>query len=161
MSLTDPKTKMSKSSPSSKSHITIISSREQIHNAIRSALTDMSSETITYDPSTRPGVSNLLEILSSFDAEGRHPTQLADEVKDVRELKHLTAEVVVEGLAGVRKRYFEVVTREGGKYVDRVAAEGAERAAESAREVMIRVKEAAGLGGIWEGWKESAETEQV
>ena len=152
---------MSKSSPSSKSHITLTSSPDQIRNSIRCALTDMSSETITYEPSTRPGVSNLLEILSSFDAEGRHPSRLAGEVKDVRELKHLTAEVLVEGLAGVRKRYFDVVTREGGKYVDRVAAEGAQQAAESAREVMIRVKEAAGLGGVWKGWKERAGTVDV
>ncbi|KAJ2895919.1 hypothetical protein MKZ38_006037 [Zalerion maritima] len=148
MSLTTPTSKMSKSDPQgAKSRISVISSPEHIRKSIRSALTDMQSDRISYDPETRPGVSNLLDIFNSFDKEARTPEVLAEEIEDIRTLKHETAEAVVQGLAGVREKYLDIMERENRKYVDRVAAEGAEKARKSADETMRKVREAVGLGG--------------
>lgn len=143
---------MSKSDSKQKSRIGIIDTREDIINKFQAALTDSQSSYVTYDPTNRPGVANLLEILSILD--GRTPAEIAAEIggsgsgQDVSPLKVLkrrTADAVVHELAGVRERYLEYLTGRGLKWLDDVADKGAEKANANAQVTMKRIKEAVGL----------------
>ncbi|KLU87627.1 tryptophanyl-tRNA synthetase, partial [Magnaporthiopsis poae ATCC 64411] len=61
------------------------------------------------------------------------------------ELKLAVVDAVVRGLHGVRDRYLELLTRDGGGYLDEVALQGALKARESAEKTMRVVREAVGL----------------
>ncbi|KAK0099675.1 Tryptophan--tRNA ligase, mitochondrial [Cadophora gregata] len=146
MSLTSPTTKMSKSAPSPLSRILITDTPTTISQKISSALTD-SQNLVTWDPVSRPGVSNLLTLLSSFDEHGRSPQELGEKFEKegmgLGVFKKMVGEAVGEGLSGVRGRFEEVMREEG--YVEEVAMRGAKRARESAEETMVLVREAVGL----------------
>ncbi|GAB1320097.1 Tryptophan--tRNA ligase, mitochondrial [Madurella fahalii] len=145
MSLTDPSKKMSKSDPSPMSRILITDSPSEIQRKIQKARTD-STELVTYEPDTRPGVASLIEILSGFDAQQRSPTELAEGVlKGCRsaDLKAAVAKVVCDELAEVRDRYLGLMGRE--PFLRVAAEEGAVKARESAGKTMRLVREAVGL----------------
>lgn len=146
MSLQQPTKKMSKSHPNPNSRILITDTPDDISKKIMSALTD-SQNSVSYDPESRPGVSNLLEILSIFDEQARDPSQLGEALAgaSLKELKQTVAQSVVAGLQGMRERYLDVLSADGGKYVDYVQAEGAKKARANAEETMAIVREATGL----------------
>ena len=66
MSLSDPKSKMSKSDPYQLSRIMLTDAPETIALKLRKAATD-SIAGVSYDPVTRPGVSNLIEIYAHME----------------------------------------------------------------------------------------------
>ena len=146
MSLTDPTSKMSKSHKIARSRIMITDSPQDIKSKISSALTD-SIPGISYDKNTRPGISNLLDILSIFDTDARSPSQLANDYSDLspRQLKEMVSDAVISGLDGIRDRYSEFLGS-NQSYLDKVESEGARKACESAAETMAIVREAMGMG---------------
>ncbi len=115
-----------------------------IHAKISSALTD-SMPGISYDVETRPGISNLLDILSLFDSDGKSAALLAADFSEAspRELKAAVSEAVIKGMGGIGRRYEKLL--EDTKFLDHVAAEGGKRARQSADETMHLVREAMGL----------------
>jgi tryptophanyl-tRNA synthetase len=147
MSLTSPLQKMSKSHPNPLSRILITDSPQTIQKNISSAMTD-SLNSVSYDPIHRPGVSNLLTLMSCFDEEGRSAEELGAvyEGKGVglKAFKELVAESVSEGLNPVRTRYAEV-RGEGEGFLEGIERRGARVAAENAEETMVRVRQAVGL----------------
>lgn len=145
MSLNDPTSKMSKSNKSERSRILITDTPDEIKAKIASALTD-SLPGITYDTATRPGISNLLDILSIFDAQGRNSEDLAQHFGDLspRQFKETVTEAVISGLKGVRERYVALLDSRDN-HLDIVAKEGARKAQKSSEETMCLVKEAVGL----------------
>jgi tryptophanyl-tRNA synthetase len=146
MSLQDPTKKMSKSHADPRSRILITDSAEDILRKILAAKTD-SNYYASYDPATRPGVSNLIALLSYFDKAGRTPEELgkACEEMTMPDLKRHLAHTVSEALEGVRDRYFEFLKRGDGKYLDEVEHWGAAKARTQANNTLRRVKEAMGL----------------
>lgn len=154
MSLTNPTSKMSKSDPNPASRILITDTNSEIENKIRRALTDSHSG-ITYDPIERPGVSNLLEILSaveqinSGDSNGRTPAEVAEDFNSVqnplKSLKERTAETVVRELSGVRERYEGLMDQKCATLLDTIEAAGAEKARASADATMKSVRKAVGF----------------
>ncbi|CZR59305.1 related to mitochondrial tryptophanyl-tRNA synthetase [Phialocephala subalpina] len=146
MSLTDPSSKMSKSATNPSSRILITDSPSTIKRKLASALTD-SSNSVSYSPSSRPGVTNLLHLLSAFDSTGKSAEELGMELErsgmGLGAFKSLVAEAVSEGLKGVRERFERVMGDEG--YLEGVAERGAVRARESAGETMKIVRKAVGL----------------
>lgn len=110
------------------------------------ALTD-SDNYVSYDTQRRPGVSNLLEILSTFDSQMRTPEALASnfEGASLKALKEAASEAVITGLQGIRERYLDVLSADEGRYLDAVELEGARKARASADETMAIVREATGL----------------
>jgi tryptophanyl-tRNA synthetase len=137
---------MSKSHADPRSRILITDSAEEIQRKIMSALTD-STNSVSYEPESRPGVSNLLQLWSHFDSEGRPPEKLASSCSGMglKTFKTKVAEAIAESLAPVRRRYEELMKEDGGAYVDFVESEGSRRARESAEETMVLVREAVGL----------------
>ncbi|KAI9147907.1 Tryptophan--tRNA ligase [Paramyrothecium foliicola] len=145
MSLTEPTSKMSKSHPQQRSRILITDTPDEIRTKLSRALTDSLSG-ISYDIANRPGISNLLDILATFDTKSRTPSELATEYADLspKQLKEMVTDAVVRGLDGIQKRYVDL-TRRDDAYLDMVAEEGARKARESAEETMHLVKSAIGL----------------
>ncbi|KAM0355382.1 hypothetical protein ACHAP4_007360 [Fusarium culmorum] len=145
MSLNDPTSKMSKSHKSEKSRILITDSPEDIKAKIGSAKTD-SIPGITYNQTERPGISNLLDILSIFDPEGRKGVDLAEQYSDIspKQLKDMVTDAVVGGLAGIRDKYLELLDK-GDGYLDSVEKIGAQRAQKSADDTMQIVRDSVGL----------------
>jgi len=144
MSLSNPLQKMSKSDPSPKSRILITDTPEDIAKKIRHAVTD-STDKVTYDPAKRPGVANLIEILSSFDPQGRTPARLGEQMKGykIAELKQVVAQVVSDELGEVRERYQQYMS--DPEKLKSIAFGGTFAARAFARETMMQVKRAVGL----------------
>jgi len=136
---------MSKSHKAERSRILITDSPKEIKSKISSALTD-SIPGISYDTATRPGISNLLDILSIFDSQCRSSSELAKEYSDLspRQLKEMVSDAIISGLDGIRDRYSELLG--DNSYIDKVEAHGARKARESAAETMSIVREAMGMG---------------
>jgi len=149
MSLQNPAFKMSKSHSDPKTRILITDSPDEIRKKIMSALTD-SVNSVSYDPRNRPGVSNLLQILSHFDTEGRSAEDLGLAYSNLtlRELKTLVSDNIARSLLPIRKRYEEVMAENNGAYIDHVQAKGAEKARESAEEMMSVIREKTRLHGF-------------
>jgi tryptophanyl-tRNA synthetase len=148
MSLQEPHLKMSKSHSDPRSRVLITDTPEIIHKKLMAALTDPTNS-VSYDPETRPGVSNLLQLLSHFDAAGRSPEALGSEHQSqglgLGQFKKVVAETIAEHLAPVRTKYERVLAEDGGKYLDYVEKQGANKARESADATMTLVREAIGF----------------
>ncbi|GAA2727033.1 tryptophan--tRNA ligase [Cellulomonas aerilata] len=140
--LQEPTAKMSKSAVSPQGIIELLDAPKVIGKRIRSAVTDAGRE-IRYEPATKPGVSNLLAIHSALS--GRSLTDLEEsyEGKGYGDLKVEVAEVVLEALRPFQERFAEYVGDPAE--LDRVLADGADRARAIAGTVLERVYERVGL----------------
>ncbi|PKX95758.1 tryptophan--tRNA ligase MSW1 [Aspergillus novofumigatus IBT 16806] len=143
MSLKEPTLKMSKSHADRRSRIILTDSPAEISKKINAALTD-SELTITYDPVRRPGVANLIEILSHFD--GRTCDEIAMEYRSasLRALKEHLARTLSNHLEGIREKYLSLVGDQTD-YLDSIAEQGSEAARANAELTMEQVKVAMGL----------------
>ncbi|BDD56503.1 hypothetical protein MAP00_001951 [Monascus purpureus] len=143
MSLKEPTSKMSKSHADERSRILLTDSSDDIHKKIKIALTD-SFPTITYDPVSRPGVSNLIEILAHV--EGKRCTELALEYHSasLRSFKEHVASRLSSHLSDIRERYLSLMEDRTG-YLDAVADKGAQVARSNADATLQQVKHVLGL----------------
>ena len=109
---------------------------------IRSAVTD-SGRDVRYDREEKPGISNLLDILSA--TSGRPIPDLEAEYGSAGygAFKSAVAESVVECLAPVRERY-EALSADPGE-IRSVLRRGAEKATVIAGPVLERVQQAVGM----------------
>lgn len=127
MSLTDPTAKMSKSDPNDKSRIDLLDSPDTIRKKIMSAVTD-SEPTVRYDPAEKPGISNLLEIMSA--CTGRSIDDLVGEYGDggYGAFKEAVAEAVIAELAPIRAAYESLDDAEVARILQRGALDARTRA---------------------------------
>ncbi|EAU82006.2 tryptophanyl-tRNA synthetase [Coprinopsis cinerea okayama7 len=142
LSLRDPSSKMSKSSPDVNSRILLTDTPAQISSKIRSAVTD-SVKGISYDPEQRPGISNLLTILGA--CLNKDPVDVAATYanKTTAEFKNDVVDAVEELFKGPRSEY-ERLRQERG-FLEQVAKDGAERARALSQETMKHVRSMVGL----------------
>ncbi|KAI5259425.1 putative tryptophanyl-tRNA synthetase [Aureobasidium subglaciale] len=148
MALDKPTNKMSKSAPNPKSRILITDTSSTISKKLRVALTD-SIEGVTYDPSSRPGVSNLIEIAFNLDGSNHGAASPAEYAKDfeglsLKALKDKVAEVVDDHLMPIRSKFEEIIGGDG-KILQEAAQIGAEKARKSAESTMQLVRHAVGF----------------
>ncbi|EED12553.1 tryptophanyl-tRNA synthetase, putative [Talaromyces stipitatus ATCC 10500] len=146
MSLKDPIHKMSKSETDQKSRILLTDSEKDVQTKIKSALTD-SEPGISYDPARRPGISNLIEILSHLEGpNGRSCEEIASELQStsIKALKDRVAATINAHIQPIRDRYLEIVSRENG-YLEDIAEQGAVKARQNANETMKAVRFTMGL----------------
>ncbi|KAH6919199.1 hypothetical protein BKA70DRAFT_1459233 [Coprinopsis sp. MPI-PUGE-AT-0042] len=142
-SSSDPSSKMSKSSPNVNSRILLTDSLEKIASKIRSSVTD-SIKGITYDPAERPGISNLLTVLSACLGETPADVAVVYASKTNAELK-ADVEDAVETLFQGPRAEFERLRNERG-CLEQVAKDGADRAKALSEETMKQVRSMVGLG---------------
>ncbi|HTA15703.1 MAG TPA: tryptophan--tRNA ligase [Solirubrobacteraceae bacterium] len=143
MDLQDPTRKMSTTGGSEQGTVYVLDEPDRIAKKLKSAVTDSGKE-IVRSPE-KPGVSNLIEILAV--ARELTPEQVEADMADARgygDLKSAVADAVVEMLASVRERYGEL--RADEQALERVLAEGAERARAIASQTLVDVRECMGVG---------------
>ncbi|RIA99622.1 tryptophanyl-tRNA synthetase [Glomus cerebriforme] len=142
LSLKDPSKKMSKSSPFEYSRINLTDSPEEISQKIKRATTD-SQKGILYSPDTRPGISNLITIYSSFT--GLTIEQVVNKYKnsDSKTFKDSVTEIVVQYLQPIQKEIERLKKEEG--YVKSVLEDGANKANEIAKRNLEEVYKVIGL----------------
>lgn len=142
MSLQEPTKKMSKSDPIDKACIFLLDEPNVIRKKIASAVTD-SDGIIKYDPINKPGVSNLLTILSVASNKDIKVLEEEYQGRGYGEFKKDVAEAVVNMLEPIQKRYNELLNSDE---IDRVLDEGREKASILAHKMVSKVKRKMGLG---------------
>jgi len=110
MDLQDPTSKMSKSADSDSGLVNLLDDPAAIAKKFKRAVTDSDSE-VRFDREHKPGVSNLLEILSA--CTGDSPEALAERYTQYGPLKNDTGEAVVELLRPIQHRYHELMADPG------------------------------------------------
>jgi tryptophanyl-tRNA synthetase len=101
MDLQHPERKMSKSVDSPLGTVLMLDQDKDIARKVKRAVTDTDGE-VRYDPKTKPGLSNLLELLAA--ATDQEPAALAGTYRRYGDLKNDLAEALVELLRPVRER---------------------------------------------------------
>lgn len=144
MDLQNPTKKMSKSSENLKGTILLLDSEEIIRKKIMSAVTD-SENKIYYDIENKPGISNLLTIYSSFT--GLSIEQIEEKFKDFNygNLKKEVADVVVDKLLDIQKKYQEFID---SGIVDEVLDKGRNTVDKMAKAKYEEIMHKLGLGRI-------------
>ncbi len=142
MDLQNPTAKMSKSDLSPMGSVLLVDPPDLVAKKIRSAVTD-SGRDVRYDREAKPGVSNLLDILSA--TTGRPVPDLEAEYGSAGygTFKSAVADAVIESLTPVRER-FEALQADPAE-ATAALRKGAEKAEEIAAGVLDRVKRAVGL----------------
>lgn len=140
MSLDDPTSKMSKSNPNPASFIALTDSPDEITKKLKRAVTDLGRE-IRFDKEEKPGVSNLLSILSLCTGNSIKILEQELEGKGYGDLKKLTAEAVVAELEPVQRRYQEILAGD----LSQLLQKGAEKANAYANNTLAKVNQAMGL----------------
>jgi len=141
MSLQAPENKMSKSDTNLLATIYLLDSEEQIREKIKKAVTDSGSQ-ISRDASSE-GLSNLLVIYSALKNQDLNKTYDEVEGKSYGEFKNLLADLVVEYLSQIQKKYKEIRSDEG--YLRQVLNEGRDFAIEKSSLTLLKVREKVGL----------------
>jgi tryptophanyl-tRNA synthetase len=140
--LQDPGAKMSKSSSSPAGIVDLLDDPKVSAKKIRSAVTDNDRE-IVYDPERKPGVSNLLAILSAFTERTTEQLQNDYEGKGYGDLKKDVAEALVDFVTPMQakvKTYLDDTAE-----LDKILSRGAEQARAVASRTLSRAYEKLGL----------------
>jgi tryptophanyl-tRNA synthetase len=140
MDLQDPTKKMSKSRSSPQGKVLLLEPPEAITKKIKRAVTDNESE-VRYDREAKPGVANLLELLSV--STGESPEALASKYDQYGPLKADTAAAVVELLRPVQTRVQELLADRA--FIEDVLAKGSVKAQAVAADTLARAKDAMGF----------------
>ena len=145
MSLSEPESKkMSKSSGNRMSVLFLNDEPDVVREKIKKAKTDSISDSFYYDRQRRPGVSNLIDIVSGIQRR-----EIADIERDIAsfnnyvDFKNYVSEAIIEGLKDTRKAYNEYMG--DPEYLWDVVRRGSEQSAEIASKNLNRVKELIGL----------------
>ncbi|MDO8389214.1 MAG: tryptophan--tRNA ligase [Actinomycetota bacterium] len=140
MDLQDPTSKMSKSSGSDAGLINMLDEPSVILKKFKRAVTDSDTE-VLFDREQKPGISNLLEILSACTGEA--PEALAGTYTQYGPLKTDTGEAVIELLRPIQARYHELMTDRGE--LQSLLRKGAGKARTVAAATLARATTAVGM----------------
>ena len=144
MALQNPTKKMSKSDDNQNNVIGLLNTPKEIEKKIKRAVTDSQEPPVVrFDLEEKPGVSNLLSLLSV--TSGQSVEQLEHEFADKMygHLKKATAEAVIATLQPIHERFTQL--RQDETYLKQLAEQGAEKAHLRAAQTMRRVEEVLGL----------------
>ncbi len=104
--LQEPTAKMSKSSSSEAGIVYLLDEPAAIMKKFKRAVTDSDGE-VRFDRTSKPGVSNLVEILAA--CTGRSPTDVAAGYSQYGPLKNDAGEAVIAVLTPIQHRYRELM----------------------------------------------------
>lgn len=143
-SLRTPEKKMSKSDPDQNSSVYVNDEPDVIAKKFRKAVTDSVQGPVTYDPVNRPGVSNLVSIISGvLDKSTEQTVKDLAWIENHKQLKDYVTEVVVEEFKDKRAEYERLIGDRA--YLADVTALGTNKAREIATDNLQRVKKLVGL----------------
>jgi tryptophanyl-tRNA synthetase len=140
--LQNPTAKMSKSAADPKGLVNIMDENSVILKKIKSAVTDTDG-IVKFDRETKPGVSNLLGIHSAIS--GRSIESLEEQFagEGYGALKAEVADVVIAAIEPIRERTQELMADQNE--LDKLLADGAERANALAEDTLAKVYDAIGF----------------
>jgi tryptophanyl-tRNA synthetase len=143
MDLQEPAKKMSKSADSAQGVIGLFDEPKVIERKIKRAVTDADAGAgaVRYDPLSKPGVSNLVELLATVN--GERPEDVAGRYTRYGPLKADLAAAVVALLEPLQASYRSLASDPAA--VAKVLRSGAEHADEVARATLARACDAVGL----------------
>lgn len=142
MSLQDPSKKMSKSDPVEKSCIYLLDPENVIRKKIASAVTD-SESVVKYDVINKPGISNLMTIMSCVTNQSLEEIEKEFEGKGYGEFKKAVGDAVVNHLSPIQARYYELIN---SPILDEILDEGRSKASYFAKKTMRKVHNRMGIG---------------
>ena len=144
MSLQNPEKKMSKSDDNRNNVITLLEEPKSIVKKIKRAVTDSDEPPVVrYDKVNKPGVSNLLDLMSSVTNIPISQLEQHFEGKMYGHLKGEVADAVVAFLEPVQKKYAELRSNED--YLLQVFRKGAEKARIRASQTLKEVQKTIGF----------------
>ena len=141
MSLQDPSRKMSKSDPE-ECFISLLDEPDVVRRKIKRAVTDSDGE-IRYDPDNKPGVSNLLSIISSLSGESMESICAAMEGKGYGELKNHTSDVIIAALEPLQAEFRRLIADK--QFLLDTLLSGAEKASYLATKTLRKVQKKVGF----------------
>jgi tryptophanyl-tRNA synthetase len=142
MDLQEPTKKMSTTFSSEQGAVYVADSPDEIRRKFKRAVTDSESE-VRYDPVTKPGVSNLLEIMSVATSAPIDDLVARFQGSGYGQLKEAVGESVVELLSPIRER-FEAL-RADERELQRLLALGAEKARRASEGTLEQMYERMGF----------------
>lgn len=140
MDLQEPTSKMSKTSSGEAGIVYLLDDDAAIARKFKRAVTD-SESSVRYDRENKPGVANLLDILSA--ATGESIEALVDSYTQYGPLKNDAADAVVALIAPIRSRYNELLSDPAE--LARLVRIGNDRARRVAAATLARAHAAIGL----------------
>lgn len=144
MSLQEPDKKMSKSDSNPNNFIGLLEEPKKVAKKIKRAVTDSDEQArIYFDREEKPGVSNLLTLLSL--STGRTIDELVPDYEDKMygHLKGDVADAVVALIEPIQQRFAKL--RDDRAYLDSVMRDGAQKASARASQTLARIYEAVGF----------------
>jgi tryptophanyl-tRNA synthetase len=142
MDLQEPERKMSTTAGTPQGTVLMLDDPETIRKKVRSAVTDSGTD-VRYDPEAKPGISNLLEIMSVATGEPIPELEAHYDGGGYGEFKSDVAEAVVALLDPIRMSYQEL--RSDAGELERLLAHGAAKARETAAPTLEQMYERMGF----------------
>ena len=141
LGLDDPTKKMSKSAASAKNYISLTDNADTIVKKIRAAVTDSEPGITLADH--RPGLKNLLTIMSVATGEPAETLAQRFAEKGMKDVKDATAESLIAFLTPIQQNMTEYLANEDE--LIRILADGSARAATKAAAKILQVRSRMGL----------------
>lgn len=133
---------MSKSDPQKLATVSIADSPDDIALKFRKAVTDFTSE-VTYDPATRPGVSNLVSIHAAVTGLSIEEVLHQSVGLDTAQYKMVVAESVIKKFAPIRNEIKKL--QEDKSHLMKVLEDGAVKAKELAAPIYQEIRRLVGF----------------
>ncbi len=137
-----PDKRMSTTASTEQGAVYILDDPDAIERKFRSAVTDSGTEIVR--DRDKPGVSNLIEILSVARAVAPQVIEKEFAASGYAAFKQAVADAIIQYLAPVRERYERIRPDEDG--LEATLAGGAEKARAVASKTLERVRQAMGVG---------------
>ena len=141
MSLQDPTRKMSKSDPE-ECFISLLDDPDTVRRKIRRAVTDSDGE-IRFDPDQKPGVSNLLSIMTALTGESMDAVCADMAGKGYGDLKNRTSDAVIAALEPLQAEYKRLIADK--QFLLDTLLSGAEKASYLATKTLHKVQKKVGF----------------
>jgi tryptophanyl-tRNA synthetase len=142
MDLQDPSVKMSTTSSNEQGRVYVDDEPDAIRSKLKRAVTDTGHEIVRGED--KPGISNLIEILAVVRENDPAEVEREFRGQGYGDFKGAVGEAIVDYLAPIRERYGGLRADEAA--LEKVLADGAERARALAEETMVDVRRAMGVG---------------
>ena len=142
MNLQEPDVKMSKSRGAESGTVLMLDPPETIRKKVKSAVTDSGSD-VSYDPAEKPGISNLIELMTVVTGESIQDVEARFDGSGYGQFKGAVADALVELLDPIQTRYREL--RSDPDELQRMLAMGAEKARASSAPTLSLMYERLGF----------------
>jgi tryptophanyl-tRNA synthetase len=142
MNLQEPSVKMSKSRGAESGTVFMLDPPETIRKKVKTAVTDSGTD-VRYDPEQKPGVSNLIELMTVVTGDSIADVEARYDGSGYGRFKQEVGDALVELLEPIKRRYQELRSDPGE--LERLLALGAAKAREASAPTLERMYERMGF----------------